>query len=231
MTKRDRGSVTERTRVRRSPKRGAYDRKTIEGIIDQALIGHVAFVADGFPFVIPMAVARNNDDLLLHGSTASRLMRHLAGGADVCVSIVHLDGVVVARSIFDNSMNYRSAVIFGRAELIKPPVEKLEALRMLVEHLLPGRWDEARRPSDKELRATMILRIPLDEASAKVRSGPPQDDEGDLHLPVWAGEIPLRTTPLAPVPDPLLDPELPVPQSVRRWLADHAPGREQISGG
>jgi uncharacterized protein len=171
MTNED-SSASERTRVRRLPKRGVYDRKTIDRIIDEALIGHVGFVAEGYPYVIPMVVVRNNDDLLLHGSIASRLIRHLAGGADVCVSIVHLDGIVVARSVFDNSMNYRSAIIFGRAQPIGPSAEKLEGLRIIVEHLVPGRWEEARRPSDKELRAATVLRLPLNEASAKIRSGP-----------------------------------------------------------
>jgi uncharacterized protein len=230
MTDGDRGYVSERTRVRRIPNRGIYDRETIDSIIDQALIGHVGFVADGSPCVIPMVVVRNDDDLLLHGSSASRLIRHLAEGAEVCVSIVHVDGVVVARSVFDNSMNYRSVVIFGRAEPLTARAEKIEGLRTLVDHLLPGRWDEARQPNAKELRATTILRMPLREASAKVRSGPPQDDQRDLQLPVWAGEIPLRMTTLAPVPDPLLDSDLPVPESVRRFLAARVPP-ERPGGG
>ncbi len=215
-TRRD---ISERTRVRRLPKRGVYDRATIDSIIDDALIGHVGFVTDGHPVVIPMVVVRDGDDLLVHGSTASRLIRHLAGGADVCVSIVHLDGIVVARSAFDHSMNYRSVVIFGRAEMVTAPAEKLEAMRIIVNHLIPGRWDEARRPNEKELRATTILRVPLNEASGKVRSGPPQDDEQDRDLAVWAGEIPLRTTSLAPIPDPALDPDTPVPGSVTRFVA------------
>jgi nitroimidazol reductase NimA-like FMN-containing flavoprotein (pyridoxamine 5'-phosphate oxidase superfamily) len=215
-------SVSERTRVRRLPKRGAYDRDTIYRIIDDALIGHVGFVIEGAPHVIPMVVVRRNGDLLLHGSTASRLARHLTTGADVCVSITHLDGVVVARSVFDNSMNYRSVVVFGRASAITDPAHKLEALRTIVEHLLPGRWQEARHPSDRELRATTILALPLTEASAKIRSGPPQDDEADLQLLAWAGEIPLRVTSLEPVPDPLLSPDVSIPQSVKRFGARFA---------
>jgi nitroimidazol reductase NimA-like FMN-containing flavoprotein (pyridoxamine 5'-phosphate oxidase superfamily) len=229
MTDNDRGYPSERTRVRRLPKRGVYDRQTLDSIIDQALIGHVGFVVDGSPCVIPMVVVRNDDDLLLHGSTASRLIRHLADGAEVCVSIVHLDGIVVARSVFDNSMNYRSAIIFGRADPLISRAQKIEGLRTIVDHLLPGRWDEARQPTEKELRATTILRLPLRETSAKVRSGPPQDDHRDRQLPVWAGEIPLRMTTLAPVPDPLLDSEIPVPESVRRFLAARA-RREPIAG-
>ena len=217
MEQRDRLSPNKRTRVRRQPGRGVYDRDTIHGILDEALICHVGFVAEELPYVIPMAAARKGDDLLIHGSTASRLMRHLGTGADVCVSVTHLDGVVIARSVFDNSMNYRSVVVFGRARSITDHDEKLDALRTLVEHILPGRWREARLPSDKELRATTILTLPLANASAKVRSGPPQDDRADLDLPVWAGEIPLRMVSLAERPDPLLDREMAVPDSVARF--------------
>ena len=217
MEQRDRLSPNKRTRVRRQPGRGVYDRDTIHGILDEALICHVGFVAEELPYVIPMAAARKGDDLLIHGSTASRLMRHLRTGADVCVSVTHLDGVVIARSVFDNSMNYRSVVVFGRARSITDHDEKLDALRTLVEHILPGRWREARLPSDKELRATTILTLPLANASAKVRSGPPQDDRADLDLPVWAGEIPLRMVSLAERPDPLLDREMAVPDSVARF--------------
>jgi nitroimidazol reductase NimA-like FMN-containing flavoprotein (pyridoxamine 5'-phosphate oxidase superfamily) len=213
----------DRTRIRRQPKRAAYDRETIYRILDEALIGHVGFVVDGSPYVIPMAVARRDDELLLHGSTASRLMRHIADGADVCVSVTHLDGVVVARSVFDNSMNYRSVVVFGRARPITQPDEKIAALQVLVEHLVPGRWREARHPNDKELRATTIIALPIDEASAKVRSGPPQDDEADLDLPIWAGEIPLRTVALSPVADPLLEQEMVVPESVERFRRGRFP--------
>jgi uncharacterized protein len=192
---------------------------------------HVGFVADGLPYVIPMVVARKGDDLLLHGSTASRLARQLATGTDVCVSVTHLDGVVVARSVFDNSMNYRSVIVFGRARAVTNSDEKLEALRVLVEHVLPGRWQEARQPSNKELRATTILELSLREASAKVRSGPPQDDEADLDLPVWAGEIPVRLVSLAPVPDPRLSAEIPVPQSVKRFRAARVPRAQETSRG
>jgi nitroimidazol reductase NimA-like FMN-containing flavoprotein (pyridoxamine 5'-phosphate oxidase superfamily) len=207
----------ERTRVRRQPTRGVYDRDTIYRIVDEAMIGHVGFVSAGSPHVIPMVVVRRDDELLLHGSAGSRLMRHLATGAELCVCVTHLDGVIVARSVFDNSMNYRSVVIFGRARLVTDLREKAEALRTVVEKVLPGRWEEARQPSDKELRATTILVLPLEEASAKVRSGPPQDDEADLDLPIWAGEIPLRMESLAPLPDPLLSGEIQVPESVRRF--------------
>lgn len=226
MTEHDWLGPDKRTRVRRLPSRGAYDRDTIYGILDEALLCHVGFVADGLPCVIPMVTAREGDDLLLHGSTASRLTRHLGTGADVCVSVTHLDGVVVARSVFDNSMNYRSVVVFGRARAITNSVEKREALRALVEKVVPGRWQEARQPSDKELKATTILAVPLEKASAKVRSGPPQDDESDLDLPAWAGEIPLRLVSLEPRRDPLLNPEIPVPQSVEHFRAARVPPAE-----
>jgi uncharacterized protein len=191
--------------------------RTIHGILDEGLVGHVGFVMDELPYVIPMVVVRRGEELLLHGSTASRLTRHLATGAEVCVCVTHLDGIVVARSVFDNSMNYRSVVVFGRARTITDEDEKLGALHAIVERLLPGRWQEARIPSEKELRATTLLALPLTTASAKVRSGPPQDDAADLGLPVWAGEIPLEMVSLAPRPDPLLNEEIAIPESVARF--------------
>jgi uncharacterized protein len=205
-----------KTRVRRQPALGVYDRDTVYQILDEALIAHVAFAVDGSPFVIPMLVACRDDELLLHGSTASRLMRHLAGGADVCVGVTHLDGVVLARSLFNSSMNYRSVVVFGRARAMTRSEDKLEALRVFTDQQFPKRWDEARKPNDKELRATMILAVTIDEASAKVSAGPPQDEEADLELDIWAGEIPLRLEARAPVPDPLLK-DLPVPESVHAF--------------
>jgi nitroimidazol reductase NimA-like FMN-containing flavoprotein (pyridoxamine 5'-phosphate oxidase superfamily) len=217
------GPDPTRTRVRRTPQRGVYDAETIEAVIDDALVCHVGFVSDGTPYVIPMACARDGDRLLLHGSTASRLMRTLEAGSEVCVTVTHLDGVVVSRSVFDSSMNYRSVVVIGRAEAIIDPESKLRALRVLVEHLVPGRWQEARSPSDQELRATTILSLPLSEASAKVRSGPPEDDDADLTLDVWAGEIPLRTISLEPVPDPKLDRAIPRPLSVERFRKERVP--------
>jgi nitroimidazol reductase NimA-like FMN-containing flavoprotein (pyridoxamine 5'-phosphate oxidase superfamily) len=223
MAHRSSGSDTTRTRIRRVPERGRYDAETIEAIIDDALVCHVGFVSEGTPYVIPMACARDGDRLLVHGSTASRLVRALQTDTEVCVTVTHLDGVVVSRSVFDSSMNYRSAVVIGRAEAITEPASKLEALRILVERLMPGRWEEARRPSDQELRATTILSIPLEEASAKVRSGPPQDDEDDLSLEVWAGEIPLRMVALDPAPDPRLGPGIPLPASVELFRKERVP--------
>lgn len=225
----DRSGPTNRTRVRRIRERGRYDRETIYRVLDDALIGHVGFVADAFPHVIPMLLARRGNDLLLHGSAASRLMRLVGAGAEVCVSVTHLDGVVVARSVFDSSMNYRSVVIFGRAFVLTEREDKLDALRTVVEHVIPGRWEEARQPTEKELRATTVLSLALDEASAKVRSGPPQDDESDVSLRVWAGEIPIRMVSLAPVPDPLLHDDVAIPDSVRRFRRDRIPSIEEVA--
>jgi nitroimidazol reductase NimA-like FMN-containing flavoprotein (pyridoxamine 5'-phosphate oxidase superfamily) len=209
---------TDRSRVRRVPSRGRYERETINAILDDALVAHVGFVEDGQPYVIPMAVARDNDRLLLHGSAASRLMRRLSAGVAVCVTVTHLDGVVVSRSIFDSSMNYRSVVLLGTGTAITESLAKRAALQRLVEHLLPGRWHEARPPSDKEMRATLVLAVSIDEASAKVRSGPPQDDLDDLSLTAWAGEIPLRMLPLPPVADPALAEGIEVPRSVHKFV-------------
>jgi nitroimidazol reductase NimA-like FMN-containing flavoprotein (pyridoxamine 5'-phosphate oxidase superfamily) len=195
------------------------------------LICHVGFVVDGSPFVIPMVSARAGDNLLLHGSTASRLMRHLSGGADVCVTVTHLDGLVVSRSVFDSSMNYRSVVVLGKARPITDLDEKLEAMRVITEHLLPGRWDEARHPSSQELKATTILEVSLSEVSAKVRTGPPQDGETDRDLASWAGEIPIRMASLTPIPDPELAGEIPVPGSVERFRTKRVPAAEELSGG
>ena len=212
--------ASSRTRVRRVPERGHYDAETLNAILDEALVCHVGFVSDGTPYVIPMACARDGDRLLLHGSSASRMTRALAAGAQVCVTVTHLDGVILARASFDNSMNYRSVIVLGRAEPITEPAEKLEALRILTDRLIPGRWKEAREPNDQELRATTVLSLPITEASAKVRSGPPKDDEADLDLDVWAGEIPLRMVSLDPVPDPLLDPKIEEDTSVQRFRTE-----------
>ena len=184
-------SATDRTRVKRHPERGAYDRATIDAILDEALICHVGFVVDGQPFVIPMIHARGGDVLYLHGSSASRTMRTVGTRVDVCVTATLLDGIVLARSVYNSSMNYRSAVVLGRARVLDGD-EKLAALEAIVEHVAPGRWADARQPDRKELKATSVLALPLDEASAKIRTGPPSDFDEDLELPVSAGVIPLR---------------------------------------
>lgn len=197
---------TGRTRIRRLPRRGSYERETVYQILDEGLVCHVGFVAGGAPVVIPTGYGRKGDTLYVHGSAASRMMRTLAGGVEVCVTVTLLDGLVLARSAFHHSMNYRSVVIFGKASAVEDPAEKTEALRAFTEHIVPGRWEEVRAPDPEELRKTLVLRLPLAEASAKVRTGPPIDDEPDYDLPVWAGEIPLRLTPCALVPDPRLAP-------------------------
>jgi hypothetical protein len=190
-----------RTRVRRRPDRGRYDGETVRDILDEGLICHLGFVVDGTPFVMPTMYARDGDVLYVHGSPASRMLRTAAGPTDVCLTVTLLDGLVLARAVFDHSMNYRSVVVVGRAELVTDPDEKMAASRALTEHVCRGRWADARHPNAKELNATSILRLPLDEASAKVRTGGPKDEDADMDLPVWAGVVPLRSRPLAPVPD------------------------------
>jgi nitroimidazol reductase NimA-like FMN-containing flavoprotein (pyridoxamine 5'-phosphate oxidase superfamily) len=192
--------IEEALRVRRLPERAHYDRATVHSILDEALICHVGFAQGEQPFVIPTIHARVGDVLYLHGSRASRTLGVLRDGVPVCVTATIVDGLVLARSVFHHSMNYRSVVALGVASEIEG-TEKLRALRAIAEHVAPGRWDDVRSPSEKELRATSVLRLPLDRVSAKVRTGPPKDDEEDLDLPVWAGVLPLRTMALEPVAD------------------------------
>jgi len=182
---------TKRTTVKRHPERGVYDRATIDPILDEALICHVGFVADGQPYVIPTIHARDGDKLYLHGSPGSRMLRTLKEDIDLCVTATLLDGLVLARSVYNHSMNYRSVVVLGRAREVTDRAEKLHAMECVVEHVVPGRWAEARRPNEGEIDGTTILVLPLAEASAKIRSGPPKDFDEDLELPVWAGVIPL----------------------------------------
>jgi nitroimidazol reductase NimA-like FMN-containing flavoprotein (pyridoxamine 5'-phosphate oxidase superfamily) len=209
---------TTRSRVRRAPKRAEYDRATVAAILDAGLICHVGFVADGQPYVIPTLHARVGDVVYLHGSTASRMVRTLAAGAPACLTVTHVDGLVLARSAFHHSMNYRSAVVLGTMRLVDDPGEKDRALEAFTEQLVPGRWEHVRPPSRKELKGTSVLALPLDEASAKVRTGPPEDDEEDYALPVWAGVVPLAVTPGVPEPDPRLDPaHADLPAHVAQW--------------
>jgi len=195
---------TARTALKRLPKRGVYDRKLINQILDEGFICHVGFAVDGQPFVIPTGYARAEDRLFIHGSQASRMLRTLSSGIEVCVTVTLIDGLVLARSAFHHSMNYRSVVVFGRATLVDDGEEKLAALRALSEHMIPGRWDEVRRPNEQELKSTTVLSLPLEEASAKVRTGSPLDDEEDYELPVWAGVIPMRLIADEPINDPRL---------------------------
>jgi len=190
-----------RTRVVREPHRGVYDRDAINRILDEGLICHVGFVVDGQPFVIPTLFGRDGDVLYIHGSVASRMLRNLEKGVPVSVTVTLLDGLVLARSIFNHSMNYRSVVILGTATLVSDQQQKLAALRAVSEHILPHRWDDVRQPSDKELKVTSVLRIPLDESSAKIRTGPPIDDEDDYSFPTWAGVIPLEMKTGTPIRD------------------------------
>ena len=208
---------TERTRLKRLPARGSYEREVVNRILDEGLVCHVGFVADGGPVVIPTGYGRDGDTLYVHGSAASRMLRTLAGGVRVCVTVTLLDGLVLARSVFHHSMNYRSVVVFGTASVVEDASEKAAALRAITEHIAPGRWAESREPDEGELRKTLVLKVPLAEASAKIRTGPPIDDEPDYGLPVWAGEIPLTLTAGAPVPDPRLAPEREPPAQVRHY--------------
>jgi nitroimidazol reductase NimA-like FMN-containing flavoprotein (pyridoxamine 5'-phosphate oxidase superfamily) len=204
---------TPRTTLKRLPHRGTYDRETIEAILDEGFICHVGFVSDGKPFVIPTGYARVGDRLIIHGSQASRMLRTLGHGIDVCLTVTLIDGLVLARSAFHHSMNYRSVVVFGRATLVEDPDEKITALRALSEHMIPGRWDDVREPNELEMKQTTVLSLPLSEASAKIRTGPPLDDEEDYKLPVWAGVIPLRMIASSPVADPLLLPDISTPRN------------------
>jgi uncharacterized protein len=207
---------TARTRVRRLPERGSYDRETVHAILDEGFICHVGFVVDGQPYVIPTGYARVGEVLYLHGSTGSRL--GLAPGRDVCVTVTLLDGLVLSRSAFHHSMQYRSVMVLGRTRLVEDPQEKDAALGALVEHIVPGRSAAVRGPSRRELAATAVLAVPLVEVSAKQRTGPPKDEEEDYALPIWAGVLPLRLSPGTPDPDPwCLDSGVPVPAHVAGW--------------
>ena len=208
---------TQRTRVVREPDRGAYDRETAYRILDEAFLCHVGFVVDGQPFVIPTSFGRKGATLYIHGSAASRMLRQMKQGVPVCITVTLLDGLVLARSVFNHSMNYRSVVILGKATLVENPEEKLAALRVLSEHILPGRWDDARRPNERELKATSVLRVPIEEFSSKVRSGPPIDDEEDYSFPTWAGVIPLEMRIANAINDPRLDAARAVPEYVRNY--------------
>lgn len=208
---------TERTRVVREPHRGAYDRETIYKILDEGFVCHVGFAAAEQPFVIPTLYARVGDAIYFHGSAASRMLRGAASGVAVCVTVTLTDGFVLARSVFNHSMNYRSVVALGKATLVDAPAEKLKALHAFTEKILPGRWEDARQPNEKELKATSILRLPLTEVSAKIRSGPVQDDEEDYALPVWAGIVPLHLQAEAPVRDERCDPAIPTPAYAAKY--------------
>jgi nitroimidazol reductase NimA-like FMN-containing flavoprotein (pyridoxamine 5'-phosphate oxidase superfamily) len=200
---------TNRTQVRRIAQRGVYDRQEVYAILDEGYVCHAGFAIDGQPYVIPTGYARLGDEIFIHGSPASRMLRALGDGVDVCVTVTLVDGFVFSRSAFHHSMNYRSVVILGRARVLADPAEKMIALRRFTNHILPGRFEEVREPSDQELRGTMVLALPLDEVSAKVRKGPPLEEERDIPRPAWAGVVPLRTVPGTPEPMDDLVPGVP----------------------
>ena len=209
---------TDLNRVRRLPARGQYDRATIDAIVDEALICHVAFAVDGQPFVIPTIHARMRDEIVLHGAPASRLLKYIVAGNPVAIAVTLVDGLVLARSVFHSSMNYRSAVLFGRGRLVEDEAEKLAALQVISEHLARGRWADARQPTQSELDATAVVAIAIDSASAKVRTGPPGDDEDDYALPIWAGVLPFQLQPQTPVPDPRLADDIAIPTYVTNYV-------------
>ena len=209
---------TEKTRVKRVPVRGHYDKETIYKILDATFFCHVAFIFGGYPVIIPTLYGRKDDRLFIHGATSSRMIEHLTAGADISVSITLVDGFVLARSAFHHSMNYRSVVLFGKGEGV-PEKDKYESLRIISDHILPGRWEEVREPSRKELKATHIISIPIHEASAKIRTGPPKDDVPDYDLDVWAGVIPLKLVVDQPIADPMLKEGIPVTRMLEKLFA------------
>jgi hypothetical protein len=208
---------TPRTRLRRKPDRGAFDRETVYAILDEGMVCHVAFDHDGSPVVIPTAYGRDGERLYIHGSAASRTMRTLASGVDLCLAVTLLDGLILARSGFHNSVNYRSVVIFGRASVIEGEDGKLAAMETLTDHLVPGRWADSRPPTSQELKAMTVLEIPIEEASAKVRPGGPADEPDDFALPIWAGNLPLSVQPGRPIDDGRLLPGVLLPGYLRDW--------------
>ena len=208
---------TKRTKVKRLPDRGRYDRETIDAILDEGFICHVGFVVEGQPYVIPTGYARVGDHIYIHGSAASRMLRNLSQGIDICLTVTLIDGLVLARSAFHHSINYRSVVILGKAELVSDVGEKNAALEALTEHIVPGRWAEVRWPNELELKATTVLKLPIDEASAKIRTGDPKDDEEDYAMDVWAGVLPLELRTGEPIADTRQNSSSTVPAYVKNY--------------
>lgn len=213
----DKFTPTPNTTLKRLPDRGEFDRQTVYKILDDAFLCHVGFAVEGQPFVIPTSFGRIGDKLFIHGSAASRMLRSLSGGIPVCVTVTLIDGLVLARSAFHHSINYRSVVMLGNASLVEDAEEKFTALRAITENIVPGRWADVREPNAQELKGTSVLSLPLVEVSAKVRTGPPKDDEEDMAIPVWAGVLPLRVAADAPINDPALSPGLELPDYVRNY--------------
>ena len=208
-------NLTARTKLRRLPDRGSHEPEIVHAILDAGFLAHVGFCVDGQPFVIPTLYGREGGTLYLHGSAASRMLRELQTGMPACVTVTLVDGLVLARSAFHHSMNYRSVTVFGTARKIEDPAQKTRALRIVSEHLIAGRWNDVRSPSEKELKATAVLEFSIEEASAKIRQGPPLDDEDDYSLPVWAGVLPLRLEAETPISDPRLPKSIQAPQYIR----------------
>lgn len=217
MSNREILQATDRSKVQRRPRLGHHERTIVNQILDEALVVHVGFMVDHQPFVIPMGYGRDQDRLYIHGSTASRMLQTLEQGIDICVTATLLDGIVIARSLFHHEMNYRSVVLFGCATLVKAEDEKMHALKVLSEQILPGRWQQTRHPSPQEVRGTTVLAFPIAEGSAKIRSGEPHDNAEDYALPIWAGELPLKLTAGALIPDPKLAPGIEPPDNLMSY--------------
>ena len=209
-----------RNTLKRSPQRGHYDRATIYPILDAGFLCHVGFTIGEQPYVLPNAYGREGNILYLHGAIGNRMLKQLEQGIPVCITVTHTDGIVLARSVLHHSFNYRSVVLFGTARLV-PESDKEHALRVVTEQIVPGRWDEARVPTAQELKITKVLAVEIEEASAKIRTGPPKDEEEDYGLPVWAGVLPLQQTASTPIPDPLMSVPLPVSDSVQRMVSSN----------
>jgi nitroimidazol reductase NimA-like FMN-containing flavoprotein (pyridoxamine 5'-phosphate oxidase superfamily) len=215
---------TKRTELHRLSNRGAYDREAIYSILDEGLVCHVGIVFEGAPFVIPTGYGRSGDQLFIHGSSASRMLRTLSEGADACITVTLIDGLVLARSVFHHSMNYRSVLVLSKGTLIDEPEAKIEALRLITERLVPGRWDDVRHPTPQEMQATSVIAFSINEGSAKIRIGPPKDDEADYALQIWAGVLPLLFTTGAPIPDERNLDGVTLPSYIRDYKAiDHQP--------
>lgn len=217
MSNRETLQATERSTVQRRPRLGHQDRAIVNQILDEALVVHVGFIVNDQPFVIPMGYGREEDRLYIHGSTASRMLKTLEKGVDVCVTATLLDGIVIARSLFHHEMNYRSVVLFGRATLVEGEEEKMHALKVLSEQIIPGRWEQARKPTPQEVKGTTVLAFPIEEGSAKIRSGEPHDNAEDYALPIWAGQLPLKLTPGVPIPDPKLSIDITPPENLTNY--------------
>lgn len=209
--------ATDRSRVQRRPRLGHHDRVIVNQILDEALVVHVGFIVDNQPFVIPMGYGRDGDHLYIHGSTASRMLQSLEKGIDMCVTATLLDGIVIARSLFHHEMNYRSVVLFGCATLVEGEDEKIHALTVLSEQIIPGRWEQARKPTTQEVKGTTVLAFPIEEGSAKIRSGEPHDNAEDYVLPIWAGQLPLKLTAGVPTPDPKLSSDIAIPENLTHY--------------